>query len=66
MNTIGNHQDAIIPTLRHKTSLKKDGKRFEFYFVTEKGKNTIIGYENEEGNDVSEKVQQLQRNRWTY
>ncbi len=66
MNTIGNDQDRIIPTRRLKTSLKKDGQIFEFYFVTEVGRDVIIGHEDSTGNDIYEKVRALEADGWTY
>lgn len=59
-------QDEIIQTKRHRTSLKKDGERYEFYFVCEVGRDVIIGYEDAEGNDVHDTVRQLEKEGWTY
>ena len=63
---MANGQDAIVPTKRHKTSVKKDGKRYEFYFVCEIGKDYILGYEDEDGNDVYAKVRELEKEGWRY
>lgn len=65
MNTIGNEQDAIIKTRRIPTRLKKDDEVFSYFFVTEVGKDRIIGYEDVDGNDVWPKVRELERNGWT-
>ena len=48
------------------TSLRKNGERFEFYFVSEIGRNLIIGHEDEVGNDVYDEVKHLQSLGWTY
>ena len=66
MNTIGNHQDAIIKTHRSKTSLKKGDECFEHYLVTEVGHNRIIGIEDREGNDVWDKLRKLEKEGWAY
>ena len=66
MNTIGNDQDKIIQIRRHKTSLKKGSEVFIFYFVTELGRDVIIGHEDELGNDAWDKVRKLQNQGWTY
>lgn len=59
-------QDAKIKVERSKTSLKKDGETFGFYFVTEIGRGYIIGYEDEAGNDVHDKIRRLESLGWTY
>ena len=63
---MGKGQGAIVPTRRSKTSLKKNGKRYEFYFVCEIGNDHILGYEDEDGNDVYAKVRELEKEGWRY
>ena len=58
-------KDPIIETRRFKTSLKKDGKRYEYYFVCEVGNDIIIGHEDEEGNDIYDKILELEKEGWT-
>ena len=59
-------QDALVKVKRSKTSLKKDDERFEFYLVSEIGRDFIIGHEDRAGNDVYDKVKRLQSLGWTY
>ena len=56
------NKDPIIEVTRHKTSISKDGEVFEYYFVCEKGRNYIIGYEDANGNDVENIVEILRKN----